>query len=146
MDVNQIKELIALMRESGTTRLSIRDGEFSLELEMNSVKKQALQPSHNLLQEEMHHHLESASPSVQTHDEGKFVTSPMVGTYYSAPAPGEAPFVKVGDRIEAGDVVCIVEAMKVMNEVKADISGVVAEVLVENNHPVEFGSKLLRIV
>jgi len=75
-----------------------------------------------------------------------FVTSPMVGTFYHSPSPNDPPFVKVGDRVEKNTVVCIIEAMKVMNEVKAGVSGTVAEVLVENNHPVEFGTKLLRII
>lgn len=77
--------------------------------------------------------------------EGKFVTSPMVGTFYTSPSPEDPTFVKVGDRVEENTVVCIIEAMKVMNEVKAGISGVVAEILVDNAHPVEFGTKLFRI-
>ncbi len=75
-----------------------------------------------------------------------FVTAPIVGTFYSSPSPDDPSFVKVGDKIEKNTVVCIIEAMKVMNEVKASVSGTVAEVLVESGHPVEFGSKLFRIV
>ena len=78
--------------------------------------------------------------------DGKFVTSPMVGTFYSAPAADQPPFVKVGDQIEENTVVCIIEAMKVMNEVKANAKGTVAEILVENAHPVEFGTKVIRII
>lgn len=77
---------------------------------------------------------------------GSYVTSPMVGTYYSAPSPDDPPFVKVGDKITKDTVVCIVEAMKVMNEVKAGIAGTVAEILPESGHPVEFGTKLLRVI
>lgn len=77
---------------------------------------------------------------------GKFVKSPMVGTFYIAPSPDEPPFVKVGDKIDENTVVCIVEAMKVMNEIKAGVSGTVEEILVENNHPVEFGTPLYKIV
>lgn len=76
---------------------------------------------------------------------GVFVTSPMVGTYYSTPSPDDPQFVKVGDKIEKHSVVCIIEAMKVMNEVKAGVSGTVSEILVENGYPVEFGTKLFRI-
>ena len=75
-----------------------------------------------------------------------FVTSPMVGTVYHTPSPNDPQFVKIGDRIEKNTVVCIVEAMKVMNEVKAGMSGVVAEIMVESGHPVEFGTKILRII
>lgn len=76
---------------------------------------------------------------------GIYVTSPMVGTFYSAGSPEDPPFVKVGDSIGKDTVVCIVEAMKVMNEIKANVSGTVAEILVDNGHPVEFGAKLFRI-
>ncbi|MBD2346352.1 acetyl-CoA carboxylase biotin carboxyl carrier protein [Anabaena subtropica] len=73
------------------------------------------------------------------------VPSPMVGTFYRAPAPGEAPFVEVGDRIRQGQTVCIIEAMKLMNEIEADISGQVIEILVQNGEPVEYNQPLMRI-
>jgi len=73
------------------------------------------------------------------------IKSPMVGTFYRAPAPGEAPFVQVGDRINAGQVVCIIEAMKLMNEIEAEVSGRVMEILVENGEPVDFDKPLMRI-
>lgn len=79
-------------------------------------------------------------------EQGKiFVTSPMVGTFYNSPSPDDAPFIKVGDKIEKQTVVCIIEAMKVMNEVKAGVSGTVTEVLIESGQPVEFGTKLFRV-
>ena len=78
--------------------------------------------------------------------EGDFVTSPMVGTFYVTPAPDEPALVKSGDKVEPNTVVCIIEAMKVMNEVKAGMTGTIVDVLVENGHPVEFGTKLFRIV
>lgn len=92
---------------------------------------------------------EEASPMKEKKGEeasGKFVSAPLVGTFYSAPSPDDPHFVKVGDRVQENSVICIIEAMKVMNEVKAGISGTVAEILVENAHPVEFGTKLFRIV
>jgi acetyl-CoA carboxylase biotin carboxyl carrier protein len=73
------------------------------------------------------------------------VASPMVGTFYRASAPGEAPFVEVGDRVKSGQTVCIIEAMKLMNEIEADISGQVMEILVQNGEPVEYGQPLMRI-
>jgi acetyl-CoA carboxylase biotin carboxyl carrier protein len=73
------------------------------------------------------------------------VSSPMVGTFYRAPAPGEAPFVEVGDRVRQGQTVCIIEAMKLMNEIEAEISGQVMEILVQNGEPVEYGQPLMRI-
>ncbi|MDZ8055374.1 MAG: acetyl-CoA carboxylase biotin carboxyl carrier protein [Aulosira sp. ZfuVER01] len=73
------------------------------------------------------------------------VPSPMVGTFYRAPAPGEAPFVEVGDRVRSGQTVCIIEAMKLMNEIEAEVSGQVMEILVQNGEPVEYGQPLMRI-
>ncbi|MBD2163929.1 acetyl-CoA carboxylase biotin carboxyl carrier protein [Calothrix membranacea FACHB-236] len=73
------------------------------------------------------------------------VPSPMVGTFYRAPAPGESPFVEVGDRVRSGQTVCIIEAMKLMNEIEAEVSGQVMEILVQNGEPVEYGQPLMRI-
>lgn len=83
---------------------------------------------------------------VQQQLPGTYIKSPMVGTFYMSSGPDEPPFIKVGDAIGKDAVVCIVEAMKVMNEVKAGISGTIAEILVENGHPVEFGTRLFRVV
>lgn len=74
-----------------------------------------------------------------------YITSPMVGTFYSSPSPEDPTFVKAGDKVDKNSVVCIVEAMKVMNEVKAGVSGIISEALVESGHPVEFGTKLFKI-
>ena len=86
----------------------------------------------------------SSTPSV---DDKKWVdvTSPMVGTFYSAPAPDEDPFVSVGDRVTKGDTVCIIEAMKLMNEIEGEVSGQIMEIAVQNGEPVEFGQVLMRV-
>ena len=76
---------------------------------------------------------------------GNIITSPIIGTFYAAPSPDKAPFVKVGDTVNAGDVVCIIESMKLMNELNSDFSGKVAEIYVNNGEAVEFGQKLMRI-
>ena len=76
---------------------------------------------------------------------GNIVTSPIVGTFYAAPSPDKPPFVKVGDTVNAGDVVCIIESMKLMNEINCEFSGKVAEIYVNNGEPVEFGQKIMRI-
>jgi acetyl-CoA carboxylase biotin carboxyl carrier protein len=73
------------------------------------------------------------------------IKSPMVGTFYASPEPGAAPYVKVGSRVAQGQVVCIIEAMKIMNEIEAEVSGLIRDVLVENAHPVEFGQPLFRV-
>jgi acetyl-CoA carboxylase biotin carboxyl carrier protein len=89
----------------------------------------------------------SETPVTPAVDDKKWVdvTSPMVGTYYSAPAPDEDPFVAVGDRINKGDTVCIIEAMKLMNEIEGEVTGQVMEISVENGEPVEFGQVLIRV-
>ena len=78
-------------------------------------------------------------------ESGNIVTSPIVGTFYAAPSPDKPPFVKVGDSVNAGDVVCIIESMKLMNEINCEFSGKVAEIYVSNGEPVEFGQKIMRI-
>ncbi len=86
-----------------------------------------------------------ATPSPLEQKKFTEVTSPMVGTFYRAPAPGEAVFVEVGDRIRSGQTVCIIEAMKLMNEIEAEVSGQVVEILLQNGEPVEYGQPLMRI-
>ena len=157
---------MAVMGRTGTKRLMIKKEGFELELERQENGKfveHIVDPTEEMLfrQESMlpraslplARSKESASPntsasnaSEQETSAGVFVTSPMVGTFYSTPSPDDPAFVKVGDRVEKHTVVCIIEAMKVMNEVKSGISGVIAEILVENGHPVEFGTKLFRII
>ncbi len=87
----------------------------------------------------------SAAEEKPAAEKGRLVTAPLVGTYYAAPAPEQPPFVKVGDTVEAGDVVCIIESMKLMNEVQSEFSGRVTEILADNGQGVEFGQPLIRI-
>ena len=87
----------------------------------------------------------TAAEMVQDDSSAIQIKSPMVGTFYRAPSPGSKPYVDVGQKVKPGDVVCIVEAMKLMNEIKAEVSGVITDILVENGHPVEFGQGLFRI-
>lgn len=90
---------------------------------------------------------EADSPALRASDQGQWedITSPIVGTFYVASAPGESPFVKVGDQIQVHQTVCIVEAMKIMNEIEAEVSGQVMEINVQNGEPVEYGQTLMRI-
>ena len=111
-----------------------------------------------LLEKPVHHHLPPpphyhSTPSNEVAEAnenapektGAAITSPMVGTFYGSPSPQDPPFVKVGEKVNAVTIVCIIEAMKVMNEVKAGQSGVISKVLIENGHPVEYGTKLFEI-
>lgn len=167
MDLKQIKDLMAAMERAGIKKLSIKEKTgFELQLERQGEAEEVQTPtplSVPFYSAHLHHHREgeliarhhtsaaplkenSIEPQNVKKEEGKYVLSPMVGTLYSSPSPDDPHFVKVGDRVEENTVLCIIEAMKVMNEVKAGMSGVVAEVLIENAHPVEFGTKLFRIV
>lgn len=170
MELKHIKELMTAMGRTGTRRLIIKKEGFELELERQESSTAKLSESIFDSGEETHVRHENAflrSATVPLSREipavahstitvptatravedsvGVYVTSPMVGTFYSAPSPDDSQFVKVGDKIEKYTVVCVIEAMKVMNEVKAGVSGVITEVLVENGHPVEFGTKLFKI-
>ncbi|SCA64040.1 Biotin carboxyl carrier protein of acetyl-CoA carboxylase [Chlamydiales bacterium SCGC AG-110-P3] len=160
MDLRQIKDLMQAMGRTGMHRLKYKSGDVELELEhgANAAPKDRFveMPVGNPMRGDMQQHLSNASvaapsPPVVAKEETApeeiydFITSPMVGTFYSSASPDDPVFVKVGDTVSPGTVVCIIEAMKVMNEVKAGINGVVVEVLMENSHPVEFGTKLFRI-
>lgn len=152
MELKKIQELINLMEQTDTKRLAIKQGEFEIELERESKRDQpnlhGTPVAINPMREELDQHRAQASPSHQEDEpdrQGQYVASPMVGTYYSSPTPDDPPFVSEGDVVKKGDVLCIVEAMKVMNEVKAEVEGTVAKILIENGHPVEFGTRLFEI-
>ncbi len=167
MELKQIKELMTAMGRTGTKRLSLKKDNFELILEKDEqAPHRSLEGSIDLIDESPRPSAawlradqalsrgsempsRPAASSCQEHRveiAGVFITSPMVGTFYCSPSPEDAPFVKVGDRVEKGTIVCIIEAMKVMNEIKANVSGTVAEVFIEMGQPVEFGSKLFRII
>lgn len=152
MEIKQIKELVTLMDKAGLKTIRIKDKDKEIELVKHDVHapQQApvfhAHPTHPEVHSHIHPpHRPNAEPAPQAVD-GKFITAPLVGTIYHSPSPEDASFVKVGDKVDENTVVCIIEAMKVMNEVKAGVSGTVAEILVKNAHPVEFGAKLIRIV
>jgi len=86
------------------------------------------------------------SPALESHGQLHFVTSPMVGTFYRAPAPNAAPFVEIGEPVKKKQTLCIIEAMKLMNEIECDVDGIVKEIFVENGKPVEFGQKLFAVI
>ena len=164
MEVKQINQLMLAMGRTGIKKLVMKQDNFELHLEREEKAPvrtfdPTMEIEENPMRQDFEKHRQAGVVAVQVDstrqsknsDEKEdsmsvFVTSPMVGTVYHSPSPNDPPFVKVGDRIEKNTVVCIVEAMKVMNEVKAGVAGVVAEVLVDHSHPVEFGTKILRII
>jgi len=152
MDLKHIKELIAAMEKGGLKKIKIREEKgFELELERHFEPPA---PVISRQESPLHFAPAPASPPRPYAEEeknevkkpGVYVTSPMVGTFYSSPSPDDPPFVKVGDQVEENTIVCIIEAMKVMNEVKAGKKGKIAEIILSNADPVEFGTNLFRVV
>lgn len=150
MDIRKIKKLIELVEESGIAELEITEGEESVRIHRGSSA-----PVH--YQSAPMYHAQAPAPAAAPAPTtapaaaeapaitGHIVRSPMVGTFYAAPAPGSADFVSVGAQVKAGDTLCIVEAMKMMNQIEADKGGVVKQILVENGEPVEFDQPLFVI-
>jgi acetyl-CoA carboxylase biotin carboxyl carrier protein len=145
-DNKRIKELSKLMDKLGLKRLAFKDKEGEIELEKAGIMPEITHghPPHLAPAAPNPAHPPAPNESVKK-AEGKAIKSPLVGTFYAASAPGEPPFVKVGDLVTPDTVVGIVEAMKVMNEVKAAVSGRITECLVEDGQPVEFESPLFRV-
>lgn len=137
MDLKELKAIINFMDENNLCELEIEEEGRRIKLKKFSSQQVGI-PSK-----------ESSIPSLtkeETRKEGLIeIKSPMVGTFYRAPSPGARPFVEVDDLIQPGDVVCIIEAMKLMNEIKAEIGGKIVEILVENGAPVEFGQPLFLV-
>jgi acetyl-CoA carboxylase biotin carboxyl carrier protein len=146
MELSQVKELMAELEKSKLTKLILKKGDFELHLEKEAAPRARAVPVEDPTAFQSDVPLQGErGGSIRQEAPGHHVTSPMVGTFYSSPAPDQPSFVKVGDKVQEHTVVCIIEAMKVMNEVKAGINGTVAEILADNGQPVEFGTRLFRI-
>jgi acetyl-CoA carboxylase biotin carboxyl carrier protein len=149
MTIDEIKELLDLFNESGVGELEIeRDGERIRIRKAGQVAEYQVSPAvpPAAQAQETPAAAESAPASAGAEDSSHtLVKSPIVGTYYDAASPGSAPFVNVGDTVEQGQVLCIIESMKLMNEIEAEIAGVIAAKLVENGRPVEYGEALFSI-
>ncbi len=153
MDIRKIKKLIELLEESNIDELEIREGEESVRISRGQRQMMA-QPMQTYVQAPPpptaaaagHATAPSAeSAPVSSAPSGHTVNSPMVGTFYRAPSPGAGPFAEVGKKVNAGDVICIIEAMKMMNQIEADKAGVIEAFLVEDGEPVEFDQPLVTI-
>ena len=150
MDLRKLKTLIDLVSESGVAELEITEGEDRVRIvnRNGAAPVQVHQPVTVAQPMPVPVPAPEAAPApapAAPQQTGTPLTSPMVGTIYRAPSPGADPFVKVGDTVKKGQVVCIIEAMKLLNEVEADMDGTVKEVCVENGQPVEFGQSLFII-
>jgi len=149
MDIRKVKKLIELLEESGIAEIEINEGEESVRISRYSTTAPAAP-----IQQFAPAAAPAPAPVATTETEsasetpaiiGHTVNAPMVGTFYTASAPGSPDFVKVGDSVSEGETVCIIEAMKILNQIEADKSGTVKAILVENAQPVEFGQPLIVI-
>jgi len=149
MDIRKVKKLIELLEESNLSEIEVTEGEDSVRITRSLNPKQELQPvQYNVPQTEQQQ-LSSPQPITTPTDSkpsGHQVKSPMVGTFYASPAPDSPSFVSKGKKVSAGDILCIIEAMKMMNQIEADKSGIISEIFVEDGQPVEFDQPLFSII
>jgi len=151
MDIRKVKKLIEMLEKSNLEEIEIQEGEESVRLVKNKPNNLI---SNQPVYTESIQAIEDGTPErskevseepVENEDSGDLINSPMVGTFYASASPGSKPFISVGDQVNEGDVVCIVEAMKMMNEIKSEFSGEVLSIKVENSQPVEYGQTLFEI-
>lgn len=149
MDLRKLKKLIDLVQESGISELEVTEGEEKVRIVKNGSVPQAA--TYHMMAPPVHHAPPAAAapaaaevPTAAVPD-GKVVTAPMVGSFYRSSAPGAPAYVEVGQTVKEGDTLCIIEAMKLLNEIEADASGVVKAILLDNGEPVEFGEPLFVI-
>ena len=159
LNFNELRELVTTLSQTDISELTLKSGDFELTLRkpgafvMSNVSSEPLVPPMAPVMPQIvdaAHQPPTASATAPTPPPSVDsnlveITSPMVGTFYRSPAPEEAAFVDLGDRIQTGQTVCIIEAMKLMNELEAEVSGEMVEMLVENSQPVEFGQPLMRV-
>ena len=142
MDIRKIKKLIEMLQDSDLTEIEVQEGEESVRIVRGSVKPfevktTSISPaSVNVLSE---------NNEVVANESGSPIKSPIVGTFYRKPAPDKPPFIEIGSHVNAGDVVCIVEAMKMMNEIKSEFTGKVSAINIDDGEPVEFDQSLIVI-
>ena len=144
MDIRKIKKLIEMLQESDLKEIEVSQGDESVKI----VRDRSAQANgNNIIQQpevfsaepEIHQKIETRK------SEGNVIISPIVGTFYRKPSPDKDPFIRVGDTVQKGDVLCIIEAMKMMNEIKSDFSGKVISIDLEDGQPVEYGQSIITI-
>jgi len=138
IDLTKIKDLIKLMEDHDLTAFELEDSGFKVRLEKGGTPEQVIAAAPPVA-------IEEKAPEKIVAEETEEISAPMVGTFYKSPSPDADAFVKVGDSVDEGTVVCIIEAMKVMNQIKAEKSGVIQRILVDDASPVEFGQGLFVI-
>ena len=144
MDIRKIKTLIEMLRESDLKEIEVSQGDESVKI----IRDHSVQVNRNktIQQTEVFGTEPEIQQKIKTSKvEGNVITSPIVGTFYRKPSPDKDPFIRVGDTVEKGDVLCIIEAMKMMNEIKSDFSGKVISIDLEDGQPVEYGQSIITI-
>tara|TARA_X000000368_G_scaffold404469_1_gene380526 strand:- start:312 stop:749 length:438 start_codon:yes stop_codon:yes gene_type:complete len=144
MDIRKIKKLIEMLQDSDLKEIEVSQGDESVRISRDNKSQTYVEP---VIQKQVVHEANVASEKVvhQEEIEGNQITSPIVGTFYRKPSPDKDPFIKVGDVVQEGDVLCIIEAMKMMNEIKSDFSGKVVSINIEDGQPVEYGQHIITI-
>jgi acetyl-CoA carboxylase biotin carboxyl carrier protein len=147
MDIRKVKKLIELLEESGIAEIEITEGEESVRISRYPVTGPAAMQAAPVAAAPAPVPAAAPAPAplAEAPSTGHRITAPMVGTYYGAPAPGAKAFVEIGSKVEVGDTLCIIEAMKMMNQIEAETSGTVVSILVDNGEPVEYGQPLFII-
>jgi acetyl-CoA carboxylase biotin carboxyl carrier protein len=148
MDIRKVKKLIELLDESGIAEIEITEGEESVRISRYSQNGPVVAAPVAAPVAAAPVAAAAAAPvaaPVEVEETGFEVKAPMVGTFYAASSPGAAPYVQVGDRVNEGDTLCIIEAMKMMNQIEAETSGVVKSIRLQNGEPVEFGQTMIVI-
>ena len=147
MDIRKIRKLIELLQETGISEIEIKEGEESLRLSRHptstAMDVHHIRPAHHAPM--THPAMEVSQPAPEAISSGHQVRSPMVGTLYTATSPEAAPFVVLGQSVKVGDSLCMIEAMKMFNEVEADKAGIITAILVQNGSPVEYNQPLFVI-
>ena len=148
MDIRKVKKLIELLEESGIAEIEIKEGEESVRISRGDSAALTNKIPISQTSTTTNTPIEPATTTEEgaISPDGHTVNSPMVGTYYEAPAPGQKAFVEVGKSVQVGDTLCIIEAMKMLNQIEADKAGLIKAMLVENGQPVEYGQALFVIV
>jgi acetyl-CoA carboxylase biotin carboxyl carrier protein len=144
MDIRKIKKLIEMLQDSDLKEIEVSQGDESVRISRDNSS----QTSEPIIQKQVVHeasNIVSQEEIPQEEVKGDKVTSPIVGTFYRKPSPDKDPFIKVGDVVQEGDILCIIEAMKMMNEIKSDFSGKIVSIDVEDGQPVEYGQHIITI-
>ena len=145
MDIRKVKKLIELLEESDLAEIEISEGDDSVRISRYSQTAAPAPVAASAAPVAASPIADITADNPAPQPDGTVINAPMVGTYYASPAPGAKPFLQVGSEIQVGDVLCIIEAMKMMNQIEAEIAGRVVSLLVDNGEPVEFGQPLFVI-